>query len=90
MNRGVVWTGLGELRFVVVGEKLEAGWSAILPGSALDGFTASHRRTTTRTKALIDNKSVDLRWCERRSSPSTGLMWTGSTMALRGCGGLRA
>lgn len=88
MNRGVIWTGLGELWFVVAAEKLEAGWSSILPGSASDGFTAAQRRTTTRTKAWIDSRSVDPRWHKQRSSPSTGLMWIGSTMALRGCGGL--
>jgi hypothetical protein len=41
MNRRVVWTGLGEPWFVVAGEKLEAGWSPILPSSAMDGFTAA-------------------------------------------------
>jgi hypothetical protein len=90
MNRGVVWTGLGELRFMVAGEKLEAGWSSILPGSATDGFTAAQRWTTTRSKARIDSRRVDLRWRERWSSLSSGLMWARRTMALQGCGGLRA
>jgi hypothetical protein len=90
MNRGVVWTSLGELRFVVVDEKLEAGWSPILPGSATDGFTAAQRWTTIRSKARIDSRRVDPRWRERRSSLSSGLMWAGRTIALQGCGGLRA
>jgi hypothetical protein len=90
VNRGVVWIGLGELRFMVTGKKLEVVWSPILPGSATDGFTAAQRWTTTRSKAQIDNRRVDPRWHERRSSVSFGLMWVGRTMALQGCGGLRA
>jgi hypothetical protein len=41
---------------------LEAGWSSILPDSASDGFTAAQRRTTTRSQAQIDSRSVNPRW----------------------------
>jgi hypothetical protein len=79
---GVVWAGLSELRFTVADEKLELGWSSILPDSASDGFTAAQRKMTTRSQARIDRRSVNPRWRRgtrrRRCSGRTELARGGS------------